>query len=132
MIMREAKIGEGRRVLAFYHDLIDRMQGRPYCPYWTKGVYPTLDVLEAAIDRGEMVLAEEAGRIAGAFILNHVQGEGYDRVPWATAAAADEAGVLHLLAVHPDFQGRGLAKALLGRAEAISRARGIGRSAWTR
>ena len=123
MRMREAKAGEERDALAFYHDLIDRMQGQPYCPYWTKGVYPTLDILRAAIDRSEMVLAVEAGRIAGAYILNHTQGEGYDRVPWK-AAAPEEVGVLHLLAVHPDFQGRGLAKALLESAAAASREKG--------
>ena len=124
MMMRTARSGEAADALAFYHDLIDRMQGRPYCPYWKKGVYPTLEDLEPAIERSEMVLATEGGRIAGAFILNHTQGAGYDRVPWETAAAPGEAGVLHLLAVHPDFQGRGLAKALL--ADAVERSRSKG------
>ena len=124
MVIRQARIGEDSDVLAFYHDLIDRMQGQPYCPYWKKGVYPTLDVIHSAISRSQMSLATEENRIAGAFILNRVQGEGYDRVPWRGEVAADEVGVLHLLAVHPDFQGRGLGRALLESAVALSRSKG--------
>ena len=124
MVIRQARIGEDGDVLAFYHDLIDRMQGQPYCPYWKKGVYPTLDVIHSAISRSQMSLAAEEGRIAGAFILNHVQGEGYDRVPWRGEAAADQVGVLHLLAVHPDFQGRGLGRMLLDSVVALSRSKG--------
>ncbi len=124
MVIRAARVGEDRDVLTFYHDLIDKMQGRPYCPYWTKGVYPTREDIAPAIDRSEMFLAEEDGRIAGAFILNHAQGAGYDRVPWETEAEAGRAGVIHLLAVHPDFQGRGLGRALLGRAVEAARSGG--------
>ena len=124
MRIRQAIEGKEKEILAFYHDLIDRMQEQPYCPYWTKGVYPTLEDIRRATGRSELFLAEEAGRIAGAYILNHVQGEGYDRVPWQTAAALDEVGVIHLLAVHPDFQGRGLAKALLQSAVERSRSKG--------
>ena len=126
MVIRAARVGEDGDALAFYHDLIEKMQGQPYCPYWTKGVYPTLEVIHSAIEGSDMFLAVEAGRIAGAFILNHAQGAGYDRVPWQTAAAPEAVGVLHLLAVHPDFQGRGLAKALLQRAAAEGRSRGDG------
>ena len=124
MTIREALNGEDGDVLTFYHDLIDRMQGQPYCPYWTKGVYPTPEDIVPAIDRSEMFLAMEGSRIAGAFILNHTQGTGYDRVPWRTDAEAGRVGVLHLLAVHPDFQGRGLGRALLGRAVEAARSRG--------
>ena len=47
-MIRKARRGEAGAALAFYHDLIDRMQGQPYCPYWTKGVYPALADIEAA------------------------------------------------------------------------------------
>ena len=124
MTIRQADAGEAGAVLAFYHDLIEKMQGQPYCPYWRKGVYPTRQEIEPAARRAELYLAEEEGRVAGAFILNHTQGAGYDRVPWETEADPGEVGVLHLLAVHPAFQGRRLARALLSRAAEESRSRG--------
>ncbi len=124
MIIRRANSGEDGKVLAFYHDLIDSMQGMPYCPYWTKGVYPAMEDIHPAIECSEMYLAEEDGRVAGAIILNHTQGAGYDRVPWRTAADPDAVGVVHLLAVHPAFQGRGVAKALLNKIVEASRSRG--------
>ena len=111
-------------MLAFYHDLIDQMQGRPYCPYWTKGVYPALSDIQSAVDASTMYVAEAEGAILGAFILNHTQGQGYDRVAWKRDAPPERVGVLHLLAVHPAAQGKGVAKALLGEAERLSQARG--------
>ena len=62
--------------------------------------------------------------IAGAFILNHAQGNGYDRVQWSVNAAPDKVGVVHLLAVHPAIQGKGTGKALLRRAVELSRGQG--------
>ena len=113
MIYRKASSGEEEWVLSFYHDLIDAMQGREYCPYWTKGVYPTLEDIRSAIHGSEMFLDIEDGTIAGAFILNHNQAEDYRRVRWTTRTEPDRVGVIHLLAVHPAFQGRGLARRLL-------------------
>ena len=124
MILRKAAIEEEQRVLAFYHDLIDAMQGQEYCPYWTKGVYPTLEDIHAAIDGSNMYLAVEGGTIAGAFILNHHQADDYKRVRWPTEAEPARVGVLHLLAVHPAFQGRGVGRRMLARAVEESRARG--------
>lgn len=124
MILRKATSGEAERVLAFYYDLIDAMQGQAYCPYWTKGVYPTLEDIQSAIRLSEIVLAIEGEVIAGAYILNHRQADDYRRVRWTTDTEPDRVGVIHLLAVHPTFQGRGLARRLLGNAVEWSRAKG--------
>ena len=116
MIVRRALRGEEADVLAFYHDLIDRMQGQPYCPYWTKGVYPTEGDIDPAIGREDMFLAVEGAAIAGA--------PDYAKVNWATEAPPERVGVIHLLAVHPAFQGKGVGRWLLARAVEESRSRG--------
>lgn len=123
-MIRKAVGGEEGRVLSFYYDLIDRMQGQEFCPYWTKGVYPTLEDIRSAAERSELYLALEGEAIAGAFILNRRQTDEYRRALWPTEAEPGRVGVIHLLAVHPDFQGRGLAKRLLARAVEESRAKG--------
>lgn len=124
MIIRRAVDGEEQNVLSFYHDLIDLMKDKYYRPTWTKGVYPTLTDFQPAISRSELYLAVDDDRIVGAFILNHIQGDSYDRVEWRTDADADKTAVLHLLAVHPSIHGKGLGKALLQKAAEVAREAG--------
>ena len=59
MIIRKATDGEDNYVLSFYYDLIDQMRDREYRPSWTKGVYPTLEDIHAAIVKSELNLAVE-------------------------------------------------------------------------
>ncbi len=123
-IIRKARPDEAEKVLAFYHDLIDRMREHPYRPSWTKGVYPTLRDISDAAGREELFISEEEGSVIGAFILNHAQGEGYDRVDWTISAAPSETAVIHLLAVSPLVQGQGVGRALLQKAAEAGRSEG--------
>ncbi len=124
MIIRKAIDGEDRFVLSFYHYLIDQMKDTEFCPSWTKGVYPTLEDIHAAISSAELYVAIGDGVIAGAFILNHEQGEGYDCIAWPVSARADQVAVLHLMAVHPAIQGQGTGRALLQKAAELAREAG--------
>ena len=81
MTIRQAESGEENRILNFYHDLILAMKDDPYRPTWTIGVYPLLEDLQAASARNELFLAEEEGRVTGAFILTHAQAEEYQDIP---------------------------------------------------
>lgn len=49
----------------------------------------------------------------GAFIVNHIQGEGYQLVDWNKKGNDTEIAVLHLRAVSPKCQGQGLGKKML-------------------
>ena len=113
MDIRKAEIGEETRILQFYHDLIDDMRDMEYRPAWQKGVYPTIEGISSAVTQGTMYVMEDDGRIVSACILNHTQGEGYDRVAWACEVPAEHVSVLHLLATSPRVQGRGLARQML-------------------
>ena len=124
MIIRKAADGEDDNVLAFYHDLLDKMKDKEYRPSWTKGVYPARSDIHEAIRRSELFLAMDNGGIVGAFILNHSQGDGYDRVLWKTDAEADKTAVIHLLAVDPAQHGKGIGKALLRKAVEVCREAG--------
>ena len=121
---RRANRGEAERVLAFYYDLMDRMRGTEFCPYWAKDVFPALEDIRAAIDGENLFVAEADGGIVGAFILNHAQAEGYGEVRWNVEAPPERVGVIHLLAVHPSIQGHGAGRVLLARAAREGRERG--------
>lgn len=124
MIIRKAVIGEEPLILSFYEDLIRLMKDEKYLypPRWVIGVYPREEDITEAVRTGEYYIAVEDERIVGAFILNHTEGEGYDRTAWHVQTKRP--AVIHLLAVHPELQGRGLAKALLKKAVEISRHKG--------
>lgn len=124
MLVRSAAVNDVDRVLLFYNDLIDRMRENPYRPTWKKGVYPTMEGLLDAAEAGTLFLAEEAGRILGAFVLNHQQAVGYKYISWAADAPVENVAVLHLLGVHPSAHGTGVGRALLQKAESVSRAHG--------
>ncbi len=122
--VRQANAGEEARVLAFYHNLIAAMKESPYRPTWTAGVYPLLEDLQAAASRGELYLAEETGCVIGAFVLTHMQAAEYESVTWSVSADPGQVSVIHLLAVSPALHGRGIAKALLQKAQEVCRERG--------
>lgn len=121
MRIRQAKKGEEERVLSFYYELIDKMQGAKYPIRWQKGIYPVLGDIESAVEEESLYVATEEERIVSAFILNHHQGEGYEEAAWTYPAKKEEAAVLHLLATDPDRQGQGIGKMMLKKAVEISR-----------
>ena len=122
--VRKALPGEGSKIIAFYYDLIEKLQG-PNSPIrWTQGVYPVQNDIENFIANEEMYIAEQGEVIVGAFGLNHNQGEGYDVVNWGCNAEPDKVSVLHLLAVTPDIHRSGLGTRLLTEAVEISKSMG--------
>ena len=124
--IRKAVSGEAQSVLDFYDRLIDTMRDSPYPLRWEKGVYPTLPDIEEALEEGCLYLAEDAGKIAGAFIVNHTQGTGYDSAAWVWQGDVSRVAVLHLLATDSALQGNGIGRQLLRHAAEVCRARGDG------
>jgi ribosomal protein S18 acetylase RimI-like enzyme len=116
------KARDAREVLEFYHDLIDKMKDSPVRPTWTRGVYPRLESLQAALEAGNLFTAEEDGRVVGAVIVTAEQDEAYSRVPWALAT--DRVAVIHLLAADPARHRSGIGTRLLEKAREVARERG--------
>lgn len=125
--MRQASLADFPAVRAFYDQLIDELVLRPYHPLWEKGGHPSDDYLRSAIARGELWIAESAGDIAGAMVVNGEANSGYDRVPWQVEAAQGEYVIVHAFGVSSRCQGRGLGSAMMR--AVISRSRAEGRKA---
>lgn len=122
--IRLAGQDEFQAVRAFYHLLIDQMEGAAYTPGWEKDVYPENDQLRQAIDRRQLYLGELAGDIAAAMILNRECNEGYRGAPWRVEAAPEEVSVIHALGVLPACQGRGLGREMVRAAVELARSQG--------
>ena len=112
-------------VRCFYHSLIDSLNPAQRYVGWKKDIYPSLAFLRSAIDDGDLYVCRDEGRIAGAMVLNHACNESYKNCRWQIAADDSEILVIHALGVHPEFQGKGCAKAMVQKAIAIAGEAGI-------
>lgn len=119
--IRKAQSTELEMVIGFYYDLIDRIEGKEYHPKWIKGVHPSRPLLEQAIQNAQLYIGVCGQTIVSAMILNHDYASGYETVKWAVQAEDDEVSVIHVLGIHADYQGQGIAKKMIEYAFLICR-----------
>ncbi|MCJ8210207.1 GNAT family N-acetyltransferase [Mucilaginibacter sp. RS28] len=84
--------------------------------------YPNSQVFENDIEAGHLWVAELDGEIVGVSAITTDQEPEYQQVGWDIT---EPAIVTHRLAVDPDAQGKGVAKALMQQAEAVAVEKGI-------
>lgn len=112
------------RVRAFYHSVIDEMQHLPTFPYWEKDIYPTDESLRGYIGRRELKLIVIDGEIAAAAALGGKLDAG-GAIDWPSGATENEHASVNMVAVHPRFAHRGLAKQLILHFQTLARERGL-------
>lgn len=84
--------------------------------------YPNAVVFEEDIASSHLWIAEIDNSIAGVIALTTEQSPEYVQAGWDIT---EPAIVVHRLAVNPEFQGRGVAIALMQQAEVVAEERGI-------
>ena len=84
--------------------------------------YPNSQVFESDIATNQLWVAELYGNIAGIAAITTNQEPEYANADWDIT---ERAIVIHRLAVDPDYQGRGVAAALLEQAEKVAAGHGI-------
>ena len=107
MKIRKANQAEYPQVLEFYYSISDSMCDSPFRPTWRRGIYPVLDDLTGNL----FIATEDSDGIIGAVLVNGHQGTGYENGVWRLTT--DRVAVVHLLAVSPNRQHEGIARALL-------------------
>ena len=60
-------------------------------------------------------IKDQQGQVIGAVVVDQHQSESYNGLPWADQSGAPSC--IHRLAVHPEYQGKGIGKLLLQFAE---------------
>lgn len=121
--IRIAQPDEFEQVAALYDEMIADMAHSAFDPHWNREDHPSDAFLKGAVERGELIVCEHEGELAGALVLDTGGAQGYEGAPWPTDAAASEASVIHVLCTLPRLQGKGLARALLKGALDIARER---------
>ncbi|MBN2486735.1 MAG: GNAT family N-acetyltransferase [Bacteroidales bacterium] len=86
--------------------------------HWNNA-YPGSETMIEAINNGTLFLYKDKGVSQGMVVLSDEQPEEYQNIEWQ--ASNDKVMYLKFLAVHPLWQGKGIAKMLIGFAEQFAR-----------
>ena len=125
MVIRKAEKSEYQTVRAFYHSLIDALEGTKYHPKWEKDLYPSQQDLRTALDEQTFYIGSEGDRIAAAMVVNQKCNDEYDDAAWTRPLTRDEFYVIHMLGVHRDFAGKGYAREMVRHAIGLAEAAGM-------
>ena len=111
MIFRKAAKEDFYKIRSLYWTLIDQEQDEPSFPHWKKGIHPSDGMIQDSINAGQLYVLSDGAEIAACVIANDEKVDGYSDAPWQIDS--DEVIVLHVLAVHPNHRGKGLARRLV-------------------
>ena len=112
-------------IIAFYDDVTERTPEMATYARWSKGKHPTAEGIRAYIDEGSMYLYRENDVIVGAMAVTMYQGEDYHAIDWAEQVADDRVAVIHILAVSPDSQGKGIGSEMIREAIRMAQSNGM-------
>lgn len=119
--IRKAGKHEFDKVLNFYYSVIDALEGAEYNLGWVKDVYPSQQLLQTSINKGELFIGEISGNIVSSMIVNQESNDGYIGIKWNTDATDSEVLVIHALTTHPDHSGKGIATKMVEKAITLGR-----------
>ena len=108
-------------IIVFYDDVTERTPEMATYARWSKGKHPTIEGICAYINEGSMYLYKEDDAIVGAMAVTMYQGEDYRAIDWTEQVADDKVAVIHILAVSPDAQGKGIGSEMIREAIRLSR-----------
>jgi ribosomal protein S18 acetylase RimI-like enzyme len=85
-------------------------------------LYPPLKIFKSDVESGSLFAVKDRGRIAGIIVLSEKQDKEYVDIDWTDKSG--KALIVHRLAVHPEFQRRGIAYKMMDFAENYAKEKG--------
>ena len=113
MNIRKAKAADIDAIEKIYDDIHTAEEKGEQTTGWIRGVYPVRATAEAGLQRGDLYVMEDGGRLLGSAMINDIQVDVYKDGKWEYEAADDEVCVLHTLVISPCAKGRGSGRAFL-------------------
>lgn len=111
--LRRASAEELDQIRELYWRLLDSSPKYGEILQWKKDIYPNDDDWTAYIVKGEMYLILQDVNVIGAVAVTNAQAEEYRKIHWTVKVEDQEAAVVHLLMISPEYQGHGAATAAL-------------------
>lgn len=125
MILNKATIEDYESIIAFYDDVTDRTPDMEQYARWKKGLHPTHDGIRAYIEKESMYTYKENDAIVGAMAVTMYQGAYYHAIEWIQQVEDTKVAVIHILAVSPDAQGKGVGSEMIREAISLARTNGM-------
>lgn len=85
--------------------------------------YPDLTTIQNDISKAQLYTYKIGDKITGIVVLNEVQDPEYADLQWVTSSDSRNL-VVHRLAVHPHYQGKGIARKLMDFTEIFAKEQG--------
>lgn len=124
MEIRVVRADEFEEMMGMYYDVMDALPQSKFFD-WKRGGYPQPERIKRYIENGEAYAGFEDGKIICAAVLNHRYNDGYSEAPWQIEAGEEETLMVHTLAVHPSYHGKGVSGALVEEIKNIARGMGL-------
>ena len=125
MKLNRATVEDYESIIAFYDDVTDRTSEMELYARWQKGKHPTHGGIKAYIEEESMYLYKKNDVIIGAMAVTMYQGEDYHNIEWSQQVEDNEVAVIHILAVSPDCQGKGIGSEMIREAICLAQTNGM-------
>lgn len=112
-MIRKAIKGDLDGIAKIYENILALEKQGAMSTGWLPGVYPTRSTAEKALERDDLFVYDEGGRVLAAAIINHEQVNVYADGRWKYEAADDEVMVIHTLVVEPSAASKGIGRAFV-------------------
>ena len=124
LTIRKATLKDMDEVAVIYEKIHSAEENGEVCIGWQRGVYPERTTALQALQRGDLFVEEQEGRIVGTAILNQIQVDIYKKAHWQYPASEDQVMVIHTLVIHPEVKSQGLGQAFARFYEEYARQQG--------
>ena len=113
MEIREATKNDIDSIEKIYENIHDEEEKGLTTIGWIRNIYPTRKTAEDALERKDLFVMEDEGKIVAVAIINQIQVDEYKYATWKHSAKDDEIMVLHGLVVDPYQKSKGYGKAFI-------------------
>ena len=120
IMIRKATWSDLDAVEQLYNELHDAKEAGLIPVIWVRGVYPSRATAFSALERNDLFVMEEDGKIVGSGIINRIQNDFYASVQWRYSVPDEQVCVLHTMGISPSEFGKGHAGAFLDFYEAYA------------
>lgn len=113
MEIRKATISDIDDIEKIYENIHDEEEKGLTTIGWIRNIYPTRTTAKAGLERNDLFVMEDEGRIVASAVINQVQVDEYRYASWKHSAKDNEIMVLHCLTVDPNQKNKGYGKAFV-------------------